>query len=132
MRIDHIALWSREIDSLRDFYTTYFGGCAGAKYENPARGFASYFLTFPDGGMLELMSRTDVKESAMPRTHLGLTHLAFDCGSHANVEALTERLRTDGYPVLSEPRMTGDGHYESIIADPDGNLIELVYTPKTL
>ena len=84
-----------------------------------------------DGGVLELMSRSDVKESAMPRTHLGLTHLAFDCGSREQVDALTERLRADGYPVLGEPRMTGDGYYESVVGDPDGNLVELVYKQKS-
>ncbi len=130
MRIDHVALWSREIDSLRDFYTTYFGGTAGPNYENPARGFESCFVTFPDGGVLELMSRSDVKESAMPRTHLGFTHLAFDCGCREQVDALTERLRADGHPILCEPHTTGDGYYECVVGDPDGNLLELVYKQK--
>lgn len=131
MRIDHVALWSREIDALCEFYESYFGGNAGPKYENRARGFKSRFVTFADGGVLELMSRSDVKESAMPRTHLGLTHLAFDCGSREQMDALTERLRADGYPVLGEPRMTGDGYYESVVGDPDGNLVELVYKQKS-
>ena len=125
MRIDHVALWSREIDALCEFYESYFGGNAGPKYENRAREFKSRFVTFADGGVLELMSRSDVKESAMPRTHLGLTHLAFDCGSREQVDALTERLRADGYPVLGEPRMTGDGYYESCIEGPEGCLIEI-------
>ena len=125
MRIDHVALWSREIDALCEFYESYFGGNAGPKYENRARGFKSRFVTFADGGVVELMSRSDVKESAMPRTHLGLTHLAFDCGSREQVDALTERLQADGYPVLGEPRMTGDGYYESCIEGPEGCLIEI-------
>ena len=121
MRLHHLALWSRRIELLRDFYTTYFDGRAGEKYENPAKGFESYFVTFADGVSLELMRRTDVTQ------HLGLAHFAFGCESRAEVDRLTERLRADGHPVLSEPRTTGDGYYESAVGDPDGNLVELVY-----
>ena len=126
MRLHHLALWSRRIELLRDFYTTYFDGRAGEKYENPAKGFESYFVTFADGVSLELMRRTDVTapDAAL---HLGLAHFAFGCESRAEVDRLTERLRADGHPVLSEPRTTGDGYYESAVGDPDGNLVELVY-----
>ena len=126
MRLHHLALWSRRIELLRDFYTTYFDGRAGEKYENPAKGFESYFVTFADGVSLELMRRTAVTAPAAAQ-HLGLAHFAFGCESRAEVDRLTERLRADGHPVLSEPRTTGDGYYESAVGDPDGNLVELVY-----
>ena len=126
MRLHHLALWSRRIELLRDFYTTYFDGRAGEKYENPAKGFESYFVTFADGVSLELMRRTDVTAPDAAQ-HLGLAHFAFGCESRAEGDRLTERLRADGHPVLSEPRITGDGYYESAVGDPDGNLVELVY-----
>ena len=126
MRLHHLALWSRRIELLRDFYTTYFDGRAGEKYENPAKGFESYFVTFADGVSLELMRRTDVTAPDAAQ-HLGLAHFAVGCESRAEVDRLTERLRADGHPVLSEPRTTGDGYYESAVGDPDGNLVELVY-----
>ena len=126
MRLHHLALWSRRIELLRDFYTTYFDGRAGEKYENPAKGFESYFVTFADGVSLELMRRTDVTAPDAAQ-HLGLAHFAFGRESRAEVDRLTERLRADGHPVLSEPRTTGDGYYESAVGDPDGNLVELVY-----
>lgn len=126
MRFHHLALWSRRIERLRDFYTTYFDGRAGEKYENSAKGFESYFVTFADGVSLELMRRTDIATpDAAP--HLGLAHFALGCNDCDAVDRLTERLRADGYPVLSEPRTTGDGYYESAVGDPDGNIIELVY-----
>ena len=126
MRLHHLALWSRRIELLRDFYTTYFDGRAGEKYENPAKGFESYFVTFADGVTLELMRRTDVTAPDAAQ-HLGLAHFAVGCESRAEVDRHTERLRADGHPVLSEPRTTGDGYYESAVGDPDGNLVELVY-----
>ena len=126
MRLHHLALWSRRIELLRDFYTTYFDGRAGEQYENPAKGFESYFVTFADGVSLELMRRTDVTAPDAAQ-HLGPAHFAFGCESRAEVDRLTERLRADGHPVLSEPRTTGDGYYESAVGDPDGNLVELVY-----
>ena len=126
MRLHHLALWSRRIELLRDCYTTYFDGRAGEKYENPAKGFESYFVTFADGVSLELMRRTDVTAPDAAQ-HLGLAHFAFGGESRAEVDRLTERLRADGHPVLSEPHTTGDGYYESAVGDPDGNLVELVY-----
>ena len=136
MRLHHLALWSRRIELLRDFYTTYFDGRAGEKYENPAKGFESYFVTFADGVSLELMRRTDVTAPDAAQ-HLGLAHFAFGCESRAEVDRLTERLRADGHPVLSEPRTTGDGYYESAVGDPTA-ILSNSYTkhdtmnPKTL
>ena len=126
MRLHHLALWSRRIELLRDFYTTYFDGRAGEKYENPAKGFESYFVTFADGVSLELMRRTDVTapDAAQQR---GRAHVACGCGSRAEVDRRPERLRAAGHPGRRDPRPTGDGYYESAVGDPDGNLVELVY-----
>ena len=124
MRLHHLALWSRRIELLRDFYTTYFDGRAGEKYENPAKGFESYFVTFADGVSLELMRRTDVTAPDAAQ-HLGLAHFAFGCESRAEVDRLTAELVAAGYEIVSGPRTTGDGYYESCILGPEGNQVEI-------
>ena len=127
LRIEHIALWTRDLERCTRFYVGYFGAVAGAPYRNPAKGFESVFLSFGEGARIELMSTTSlapvVIEAGAQR--MGLTHLAIETGSEAQVDTLTRRLRVDGYPVLDGPRRTGDGYYESVILDPDGNRIEI-------
>ena len=118
MRLHHLALWSRRIELLRDFYTTYFDGRAGEKLREPRQGFRVLFRH---------LRRRRIVTAPDAAQHLGLAHFAFGCESRAEVDRLTERLRADGHPVLSEPRITGDGYYESAVGDPDGNLVELVY-----
>lgn len=134
MEIDHLALWTQRLEELRDFYVRYFGGTSNDRYVNPAKGFESYFIAFgpagdggtPRGCRLELMRRTDIRERGeVPR--LGLCHLAFAAASREEVLSLTERLRADGHPILGEPRTSGDGYFESVAADPDGNRVEIVY-----
>ena len=126
MKIEHVAIWTTDLEQLKDFYATYFGAQANNKYTNPEKGFESYFLQFISGARLELMSRPDVEaNTSAPLYPVGLTHLAFSVGGKESVDGLTEKLRQAGYSVISEPRTTGDGYYESIIADPDGNLIEI-------
>ncbi|MBN1259276.1 MAG: VOC family protein [Anaerolineae bacterium] len=128
MHIEHIAIWTRDLERLRAFYETYFGATAGPKYTNPAKGFASYFLTFPaPGARLELMTRTDVGSEARDKIgpEVGYAHLALATGSETQVDTLTQRLQRDGYRLLSGPRRTGDGYYESVFLDPDGNQIEI-------
>lgn len=125
MKIAHIALWTGRLEQLRDFYAGYFGGVSGEKYTNPAKGFESYMVRFGDGCCMELMRRRDITLPAPEEPRLGLCHLAFDAGSRDGVVALTERLRADGYRIAGEPRTTGDGFFESVVADPDGNLIEI-------
>lgn len=126
MRLDHIALWTQQLEELREFYVRYFGGVSNAKYTNPAKGFESYFIAFGDGCRLEIMRREDITEP-LPRLCLGLCHLAFGCDSREEVLALTERLRADGYRIIGEPRTSGDGYFESVVADPDGNPVEIVF-----
>lgn len=127
MKIEHLALWTPDLERVRAFYATWFGAEAGAPYHNPRSGFSSYFLRFADGARLELMQRPDVaprSEGPERETH-GLAHLAIALGSEAAVSALTERMRAAGVTVLSAPRRTGDGYYESVVLDPDGNRLEL-------
>ena len=127
MHIDHIALWTDDLDRLADFYARYFDARAGARYENPAKGFASRFLCFADGARIELMQTTRLAPLAAEpgAQRMGWTHLAIAVGSDAAVDALTQRLRDDGIAILDGPRRTGDGYYESVIVDPDGNRVEI-------
>jgi len=126
-RIEHIALWTEDIDRLATFYKEYFGASIGPKYANPSKGFESRFLTFQDGARLELMQtsvpRLMERDSAVQR--MGLTHLAFSLGSENRVDELTATLREAGFGVKDGPRRTGDGYYESVVIDPDGNRLEL-------
>lgn len=127
MHIEHIALWTRQLETLKAFYVTYFSAQANQKYTNPHTQFASYFLTFATGARLEIMHAPNLSENAPDPTsrQIGYTHLAFSVGSPAEVNRLTEQLRSAGYPVVGEPRTTGDGYYESVILDPDGNRLEI-------
>ncbi|MHC5230089.1 VOC family protein [Enterococcus sp. LJL99] len=124
MKIEHIGLWTKNLEAMRTFYETYFNCNSGERYENLKTGFSSYFLTFETGARLELMQRKDVTEKTESEI-LGFTHLAISLGSKENVDSLTKKLADDGYPLLSPCRTTGDGYYESVIADPEGNRIEL-------
>lgn len=128
MRLEHVALWTPDPERLRAYYAAWFGAEAGAPYHNPRTGFRSYFLRFADGARLELMQRPDIaaRPSDSDRETHGYAHLAITVGDEAAVDALTERMRAAGVPVISGPRRTGDGYYESVVLDPDGNRIELV------
>jgi len=127
MEIEHIALWTRDLEGLRTFYETFFGAKAGSKYTNPGKGFESFFLSFSSGARLELMRVTGLKgtsgEGESPRE--GCAHLAISVGSEERVDELTALLRREGVPVVDGPRRTGDGYYESCVLDPDGNRIEI-------
>ncbi len=125
MHIDHIAIWTCQLETQRAFYETYFIARAGEKYTNHNTGFASYFLTFPDGARLEVMQRPDVTRAQSETSMIGYAHLAIAVGTREGVDTLTERLRMDGYRVIGQPRTTGDGYYESVVLDPDGNPIEI-------
>jgi lactoylglutathione lyase len=126
MRVEHIALWTHDIDRLRTFYVSYFGAHASPVYRSRTRAdFTSYFLQFPDGGArLELMSTAGLA-SAPESPAVGYAHVALAVGSEAAVDALTARLQADGVRILGAPRRTGDGYYEAVIADPDGNTVEI-------
>jgi len=127
MKIEHVALWVDDLDVMRAFYVTYFQMSSSEKYTNPVKQFTSYFLTFGDEKTrLELMHRPDIGEQYGKRGFLkGVAHFAISVGSKQAVDALTERLRSDNYTIESEPRTTGDGYYESVVLDPEGNYIEI-------
>ncbi|HET7538827.1 MAG TPA: VOC family protein [Polyangiaceae bacterium] len=127
MRIEHVALWTTDLERSLQFYVSYFGASAGARYVNAAKGFESCFLSFDDGARIELMKTSQLSPLVLEpgAQRMGLTHFAIALGSVAQVDALTQRLAADGYPTLDGPRRTGDGYYESVVLDPDGNRIEL-------
>jgi lactoylglutathione lyase len=124
VRIEHVALWVRDIDGVAAFYTKYFGARAGQLYRNPAKGFASRFLEFASGARLEIMSRTGIDARAAGDL-LGFAHLALVVGDAAAVDALATRLAADGIALVDGPRRTGDGYYECVVRDPEGNRIEV-------
>lgn len=126
MKIEHIAIWTRDIEKMKDFYVTYFQTSPGEKYINVKKSFQSYFLKFEDGCCLELMQMPGISDNCNnAEQYIGLTHLAIAVGSKARVDHLTEQLRKDGYKIIGEPRTTGDGYYESVILDPEDNRIEI-------
>lgn len=108
---------------MKDFYTRVFNGTANEKYVNPKKQFESYFIQFESGTRLELMRRPDVADGSGEKE--GYAHMAFSLGSREKVDETTRRLKEEGVRIAGEPRLTGDGYYESVIQDPDGNLVEL-------
>jgi lactoylglutathione lyase len=123
-RLEHVALWVRDVERVAAFYARYFGAQVGGRYENPRKGFQSRFLAFASGARLEIMSRSDVDKRGVGES-LGLAHLAIAIGDEAAVNALAEQLKADGVPVLDGPRRTGDGYYECVVLDPEGNRVEI-------
>ena len=125
MRIEHVALWTRDIERLRSFYETYFQASAGPRYVNERKRFTSYFLSFESGARLEIMSRPEVRAPVVDAPPVGYAHLAVSLGSREAVDAMAERFRREGHPVVDGPRQTGDGYYECVVLDPEGNRIEV-------
>jgi lactoylglutathione lyase len=127
MHIEHIAIWTNRLERIREFYEMYFQARAGSKYRNPTKKFESYFLSFSSGTRLELMSRPGITEvrDKNGEPFIGYSHLSFACENEETVDELTDRLQKDGYHVVDDPRRTGDGYYESVVLDPDGNRIEI-------
>jgi catechol 2,3-dioxygenase-like lactoylglutathione lyase family enzyme len=125
MNIAHIAIWTKDLEAMKDFYTRYFNGESNGKYINPIKRFESYFISFEGGTQLELMHKKSVDKPLDTEEHLGITHIAFKLGSNEAVLSLTETLRTNGYKIVGEPRTSGDGYFESVVLDVEGNRIEL-------
>jgi lactoylglutathione lyase len=127
MRIEHMAIWTGDIERLKRFYTKYFNCLAGNKYRNQSNGFESYFLSFDNSPRLELMQMPSIPNNLNnPKIqYKGIIHIAISVGNKENVVEMTEKLRSDEYTVVSEPQTTGDGYFESCVLDPDGNRIEI-------
>ena len=127
MRIEHLAIWVTNLEEMKSFYEQFFQATAGQRYHNPKKQFTSYFLTFARGGRLELMHRPDIGSTPKNRASegLGIAHFAVSVGSETEVNALTQRLENKGFSVIGRPRWTGDGYYESVILDPEGNRVEI-------
>ena len=126
MRIDHAALFCRDLEQMRQFFIEYFDARSNEQYHNPRTGLRTYILSFTEGSTrLELMLRPDVQDAEPSQSAIGYVHLSFAVGSRKGVDLLIRRLAADGYTVTSGPRTTGDGYYESSILGPEGILLEL-------
>ena len=125
MHIEHIAIYVKDLELMRKFYEKYFKASSNSLYHNPKTGLKTYFLSFGKGSRLELMTRPNLEVSGKSLHSLGYVHLAFKVESKEKVDEITEKLKADGYRVISGPRTTGDGYYESCILDPEDNQIEI-------
>ena len=125
MRIEHVAMYVNDLEKEKAFFETYFDAKAGDKYVHEEIGFSSYFLEFQDGARLELMHNTEMDDIEKYRKRTGFIHIAFTVGGKEDVDRITEIIKNDGYELISGPRTTGDGYYESCILDPEGNQIEV-------
>lgn len=124
VRLEHVGLWVRDLDGVAAFYEKYFGARIGGLYQNARKGFESRFLEFAGGARLEVMRRTDITQRAS-NEQLGLAHVALAIGDESAVDALAARFRDDGRPPVDGPRRTGDGYYECVVLDPEGNRVEV-------
>ena len=125
IKIEHIAMYVDDLEGAKEFFEKYFNAKSNEKYHNIKTDFQSYFLSFDGGVRLEIMSKPDVEVNDKALTKTGYAHLAFSVGSRENVDKLTAQLKSDGYCVLSGPRVTGDGYYESCVLGFENNLIEI-------
>ena len=125
MRLEHVALYVDDLEAMRAFYCDYLGATANTNYHNQKTGFQSYFLSFESGARVEIMSHPESVTSDRQLRSLGYIHLSFSLGSREAVDQKTRELAEAGVVVIGQPRQTGDGYYESVILDPEGNQIEL-------
>lgn len=125
MYIEHIAMYVNDLEGVRDFFIRYFDAVSNDGYHNKTTDFSSYFLSFENGARLEIMNKPEMEDEEKTLTRTGYVHIAFRLGSKEAVDELTERLKRDGYHVVSGPRTTGDGYYESCIIGIEGNQIEI-------
>lgn len=125
MKIEHVALYVNNLEKCKDFFLKYFNGKSTNGYHNKTTNFRSYFITFEDGTRLELMNKPEIIDDEKNLTRTGFVHIAFSVGSKENVDTLTERLSNDGFKVISGPRTTGDGYYQSCILGIEDNQIEI-------
>lgn len=124
VRIDHVAVWVRDLEAMRAFYTEALGGASSERYQNPVTGFKSYFVSLGEGARLELMYRPGLLPSPADAA-AGYAHIALALGSRDAVDGAVAALRRRGVPIDAESRVTGDGYYEAVILDPERNRVEL-------
>ncbi len=125
MKIEHIAMYVNDLERAKDFFIKYLDGKANDGYHNQRTDFRSYFISFDDGARLEIMTKPSLEDTEKTLNRTGLIHIAFSVGSRKQVDGLTQKLRADGYEVISGPRTTGDGYYESCVIAIEGNQIEI-------
>ena len=125
MRIEHIAMYVNDLDAAKDFFVTFLGGVSNAGYYNEKTGFKSYFISFEDGARLEIMNKSNMIDDPKMLNRTGYAHIAFSVGSKEKVNEVTEKARETGFEVISGPRTTGDGYYESCIVAIENNQIEI-------
>ena len=125
MHIEHVAMYVKDLEKAKEFFVKYFNAKANDLYHNKKTNFKSYFLSFDNGARLEIMTKPEMEDEQKSLNKTGYVHLAFSSGSKEAVDKLTARLKTDGYEVISGPRTTGDGYYESLIVVIEGNQIEV-------
>lgn len=126
MKIDHIAIYVENLEATKEFFIKYFNATANNLYHNPKTELSTYFLSFEDNTRLEIMSRPNMIKTEFNLYRQGFIHLSFSLGNKEKVNELTARLKNDGYEILSEPRTTGDGYYESYVLGPENNILELI------
>lgn len=125
MRIEHVAMYVNDLEATKDFFVKYFNATSNEGYHNKTTDFRSYFLNFDDGARLEIMNKPQMKDDEKSLNRTGFVHIAFSLGSKKAVDELSEKLKNDGYAIISGPRTTGDGYYESCIIGIEGNQIEI-------
>ena len=125
MKIEHIAMYVKDLEKTKTFFEIYLNARANAGYHNPKTDFRSYFLSFDDGARLEIMNKPQMQDSPKAPTQTGYIHIAFSVGSKEKVDELTAKLKEDGYEIISGPRITGDGYYESCVVGIEVNQIEI-------
>ena len=125
MHIEHIAMYVNELEKTKEFFVKYFNATPNEGYHNKTSDFRSYFLSFDDGARLEIMNKPKMEDAEKTSTRTGYIHIAFSLGSKEAVDELTAKMKNDGYEVISGPRTTGDGYYESCIIGIEGNQIEI-------
>jgi len=126
MKINHIALYVNDLEKMKTFYEKYFNAKSNKMYHNQNTGLKTYFLKFNNGCRVEIMTKENLNDIKKEANNTGYIHIAFSVGSKDTVNELTKRIENDGYRIMSQPRITGDGYYESCIVDPENNQIEIV------
>lgn len=128
MKLDHVAIWTDKLETLKDYYMKYFGGIPNEKYTNEKKQFSSYFLTFESGTRLEIMTIPYIRDkitNLSAAQYMGITHLAFSMDTKEEVDEIAKQLLGDGHKIINGPRITGDGYYEFETLDPDFNRLEV-------